>query len=329
MTKTAPLIWALVDRQPGNKSQVGGVVEALGLDYKIKKLGYTAAAGLPNVVRGRGFTGLDEATRKSLVAPWPDLIVAAGRRTAPVARGIKQASKGKTFLCQIMYPGSSGASEFDMICVPRHDGRAPSENFLFIDGAPHRVTSDRLSEEGKTWAPRFADYPKPWIGLIVGGSTRRRAFTEAMAADLGGLVGKAAKRIGGSLLVTTSRRTGEGPLARLKACLSVPTYLYEWGSGDQNPYFGLLALADAVVVTGESVSMCSEAAAAPGSLFIYAPPGLCAPKHRRFHDELVARGHARIFDKSVGLEPWDGPKPNAAGEIAAAIKDRLPITRNV
>lgn len=329
MTDRPLSIWALLDNQAGNRAQVLGVAEALGLPFIEKNLVYTAAAGLPNVIRGKSFTGLDQASRAGLCAPWPDLVIAAGRRTAPVARAIKKAGSGKPKLCQIMYPGSAGASDFDLIAVPKHDNRKGADNILSITGAPHRVTGDRLAGEAARWAETFKEYPKPWISVIVGGSTRKRVFSEAMAADLAGRASAMAAKSGGSLLVTTSRRTGDKALAKLKAHFSAPTFLYEWGDGGDNPYFGLLALADAVIVTGESVSMCSEAAAAAAPLYIFAPDGLCAPKHQRLHDDLYAKGYAKPFT-GVDLDfSQSGPRLNAAGEVAESISNRLLMKRSI
>ena len=55
----------------------------------------------------------------------------------------------------------------------------------------------------------------------------------------------------------------------LQAQLTAPNFCYRWGGGGDNPYRGLLALADAFVVTGESMSMLGEAAAMGRPLYIF------------------------------------------------------------
>ena len=114
-------IWNLIDDRAGNQSQCLGVGEALGLKYEIRDLKYTPAAALPNFVMGKSFGGLTASSRVNLVEPWPDIIIAAGRRCSPVARHIKTLNNGNTFLVQIMYPGDTGLDEFDLVCTPRHD----------------------------------------------------------------------------------------------------------------------------------------------------------------------------------------------------------------
>ena len=46
-----------------------------------------------------------------------------------------------------------------------------------------------------------------------------------------------------------------------------------WRGAGENPYFGYLALADAIVVTGDSVSMTSEACASGKPVYVAAMAG--------------------------------------------------------
>jgi hypothetical protein len=71
-----------------------------------------------------------------------------------------------------------------------------------------------------------------------------------------------ARQGGGSLLVSTSSRTSDAAIDALQAGLDVPNYFYRWQASDPaNPYFGMLAVADRLVVTGDSIAMLSEACA--------------------------------------------------------------------
>ncbi len=262
------------------------------------------------------------SSRVNLVAPWPDLVIAAGRRTAPVARKIKKDSAGQTVLVQIMYPGDAGIDEFDLIAAPRHDSIGPRPNLIEVTGAPHRVTPAKLAEAASQWQGRFEHLPHPWIAVIVGGSSKRRTFTAEMARDLGRTITAMAARAGGSLLITTSRRTGEaeGPLFdEIKA----PHFAFRWGDGGDNPYFAFLALADAVVVTGDSASMASEACATTGPVYIYAPKALTPLKLAKLHGELFAGGYARPLADT--LEAWAHPPLNTAVDIAQEIRRRFGV----
>lgn len=315
-----PSIWVLADDRAGNVSQAQGVAEALGWPFAVKPIAYTWAASLPNLLRGRSLIGLDRASRKGLTPPWPDVVIAAGRRTAPVARWIKARSGGKAFLCQIMWPGNTGSDDFDLIAVPTHDELAGMRpNVLRITGAPHRVTEGRLAVERARWADRFGGLKQPRIALIVGGSTKNRSFTPAMATELGHLATRLVAQTGGSLMVTTSRRTGVEATQALMGALPSPSDVFLWGqSTGENPYFGYLAMADAIIVTGDSVSMVSEACATTAPVYIYGPDALVAPKHARLHRHLYGLGMAEKLSESFST--WTHPPLNAANDIAGMIR---------
>ena len=321
-----PDVWLLIDDRAGNKSQVMGVARALGFKFMIKDMIYTPAAALPNYMLMASFGGLTQPSRVNLGSPWPDVVIAAGRRTAPVARKIKNMSGGKAFLMQIMHPGSGSAEdEFDLIAVPRHDTMDNADNRLQMTGAPHQFTEQSLGEFAYDWQGKFDHLPKPWVALIVGGSTKRKKFTDEHAAELTAKAAQLAKDAGGSLLVTTSRRTGEAAAAVKTAieASGVPNMVFSWGDEGDNPYVGYLAYADHIIVTGDSVSMCSEACATPRPVYIYAPKKLTVFKHKKLHDELYKRGMARPLEDAVTLEEWTHDPLNAAQDIAAEIKRRL------
>lgn len=315
-----PTVWVLADDRAGNVSQATGVAEALGWRFEVKPIAYTLLGALPNGLRGAGLRGVDKASRAGLTDPWPDIVIAAGRRTAPIARWIKRQSQGRTFLCQVMWPGATGCADFDLIAVPTHDdlpGVRP--NVLRVTGAPHRVTEARLALEATKWAPRLASLRKPLVALCVGGSTKNRAFTVAMARELGERATRLTAESGGSLMITTSRRTGEAQADALFAASPGVAHAYRWGrdAGD-NPYFGYLALADAIIVTGDSVSMVSEACASPAPVYIFAPPQLVTDKHARLHRHLYALGMAEPLTGAFGQ--WEHPPLNAATDIAGMIR---------
>lgn len=315
-------IWALLDDRAGNVSQALGVVESLGLPFLRQDLAYTAAGALPNFVMGPTFGHLTQSSRVNLMPPWPDLVIAAGRRTAPVARNIKLKNNKRTKLVQIMHPGEGGVDEFDLIAVPRHDG-ITGPNIVPVTGAPHRVTPARLAQEAKAWAGRFDLLPRPWVAVVAGGDTKRRTFTDAMARDLAAQARRMAGN--GSVLLTTSRRTGERAQTLIDA-VGQPAHVFRWGDDPaDNPYFAYLALADAIIVTGESASMCSEACASAAPVYIFAPKRLVPQKFTRLHADLYKRGYARPLEDApeTGFDTWDHPPLNAADEVADAIRALL------
>ena len=82
----SPNVWVLLDDRSGNQSQCIGVAQALGIKYQVKTLKYSIKSILPNWLVGSSYFGLISESRASLVAPWPDIVISAGRRSARVRR---------------------------------------------------------------------------------------------------------------------------------------------------------------------------------------------------------------------------------------------------
>ena len=327
-----PLIWVLTDDRPGNAAQALGVDESLARPFTVKEVRYTPLAKLPSALLGASLLGLTGESRAGVAPPWPDLVLAAGRRTASVARwikkqSIKEQSGGRTRIVQVMYPGRRSAADFDLIAVPRHDGALPggdAANILRITGAPHRMTTERLAAAAADWSARFNTLSRPLVAVMVGGATHSRPFPAPRAADLGRRVAELVAQVGGSVLLTTSRRTGAAAEAALLANIPEPRHVFLWSrtrenQGD-NPYQGYLALADRIVVTGDSVSMCSEACATGKPVHIYAPAEMVGAKHARLHRELYNLGLATPLD-APAVTP--GRPLNAAHDVARAIEERV------
>ena len=107
------------------------------------------------------------------------------------------------------------------------------------------------------------------------------------------------RRDGVGVAVTPSRRTDPAVTRVLTEALA-PLGGYVWdGSGD-NPYFGMLALADAIVVTMDSVSMVSEAVATRRRSCW--PPARPVATQRPVHRALAAGGPGPRVRRA--LEPW-------------------------
>ncbi|MBN2751838.1 MAG: mitochondrial fission ELM1 family protein, partial [Rhodospirillaceae bacterium] len=214
------------------------------------------------------------------------------------------------------------------IAVPSHDrGDVTAANILRMTGSPHRVTVARLDTAHAAWTERLSPISVPRIAVLVGGATKAFPFTEARATELGRSVAALAAMLGGRVMLTTSRRTGRGAEAALLSELPGSVWAYRWGDAGENPYFGLLAWADIVVVTGDSMSMVSEACGTEKPVLIDAPAAETSAKHARFHAELIASRRAlRLSEDAVGLSKaisgLDTTPINAATDIAAALQAR-------
>ena len=319
-------IWILLDNRNGSRSQALGVADKLDKNlFEIinKEIKYNKLAALPNFIRAKTLIGLTKDSKALFQAPFPDFVLSASRRTAPVARFIKKQNPA-TKLIQLLHIGKSGIKEFSAVYVPEHDNnKFSAPNIKYTVGSPHFITKEKLTKAKQTWQDKFASLPRPLTALIIGGAIKKHPFSLENAELLANIVLAQKQSQGGSLLITTSRRTGKAAEDKIIQCLkSIPQYTYLWGDSGNNPYLGFLACADNIIVTGDSVSMCCEATAANKPLQIFTGKNWLTKKHMRFVQSL--------YDKKYAEELSNLPAKNTfpqqldiAKQIAEDIKNLI------
>lgn len=311
-----PTVWVLHDGKIGMANQVRGLAEALGWPTTEKQL--TIRAPWRYLTPGLWLAptlAIDPAGAR-LEPPWPDIVIACGRNSIAPARLVKRASGGRTFWVQVQDPRFA-RGEIDLIVAPRHDP-APGENVFRTLGAVHRVTPAKLAADKARWVPVFAALPHPLIAVLIGGDNSVYRLTEqSFGALCDRLVALAKGGVG--LAITPSRRTGDAQRAMLQKRLAdLPAYIWD-GSGD-NPYFGMLGAADAILVTADSVSMISEAAATGKPVHIVELEG-GSDKFARFHQSMREAGITRPFNGT--LEEWHYTPLDDTALAAAEIRRRF------
>jgi hypothetical protein len=273
-------------------------------------------AGWPGVLRG-----VDAKRGDRLVPPWPDLIVTCGRRSAILGLAVKRKAGGGPLLVHVQDPLTS-LKPFDLVIAMEHDD-AKGPNVRKVLTTLHDMTPERLGAAAKDWRPRLAHLPKPIVGVLLGGPTRHTPFGVEEARDLQTRLAALRGRIGGSVIVVPSRRTPDEALAVFAQAAKGDPAAWVWDRTGDNPYVGVLALADRLVVTGDSVSMVSEALATPHHVEIFA--GKLRRRHEGFIQKLIDRGLVRWFDgKDVELpvrRPIDTTE-EAAGYVRELIAAR-------
>lgn len=301
--------WVLTNGMAGFETQVIGVAEALGLAPEVKRVAPTPPF--------KWMAPWGPAQRQAdICPPWPDVLIASGRQSVPYARMIRRKSGGKTFTVILQDPRVSPAN-FDFVWAPAHD-RLSGENVLSTPVSPHRLTRKRLAEEAALFAPQVAHLPHPRVAVLLGGTNSVYRLTDDVAARLGRDLAAIAAT-GAGLMVTPSRRTGESQTRIVKEALAGKAAIV-WDGTGANPYFGFLGLADAVIVTCDSVNMVGEAAFTGKPVHVIELEG-GSPKFRRFLDAIYESGAARPFRGA--LENWAYEPLDATGDIAEAIAARL------
>lgn len=301
--------WVVSDGRAGIENQALGLAESIArrtpLRIEIKRIAVGAPwRAIPRRLWGNPFARLSpEAAR--LDAPFPDLWIACGRLSVPFSIAVKKRNP-RTFVVQTQAPRASLAL-FDLIVPPEHDG-IEGPNVFPILGAPSRLAQSVIEEHARRLEPAFAHLPKPRVAVLVGGPNRAYRFSARTRQCFADRL-RALARVGAGLMVTTSRRTeDETRVAIIAALKDVPHFFWkgEMISGLDNPYFGMLGMADHVIVTADSVNMATEAAMTGKPVHVFAldraPLVWRANKFERFHRALAERGASRPF--SSVLETW-------------------------
>jgi mitochondrial fission protein ELM1 len=262
---------------------------------------------------------LSKADSAPLAPPWPDLVISTGRRTAPVARWIGQQTSGRTRLVQLGRRGGESVDAFDLVVSCAHFRLPLHPRRLEITAPLNAVTPERLARAADRWHGLFAAAPRPHIVVVAGGTCARYRFDAETARRMGEEVRTFAASVGGSVFAITSPRTGAEATAALRLGLGESGRLHEWRRGEtDNPYMGYLALADAIVVTGESESMLAETVAAAKPLFIYALPERPLG-FRRLAEWVASRAEARPRKAKGTVRPQQGLEYLCARLIAAGL----------
>lgn len=310
-------VWTVTDGRAGIENQALGLAEAIGRRTPVRLVSKRVELRTPWSWMAPEFV---PAPRQALTiesdlieAPWPDILIGCGRASIPFSLGVKQWSNGRTFVVQLQDPRVN-PREFDVVVPPIHDG-LEGANVLSIVGACHRVTPERLDQELAHYAPPLDDTPTPRFAVLIGGKSKRQDISAARARDISDSLVAVQGETGGSLLATLSRRTGDAARLQFRTWLAPHCAVFYEGEGP-NPYFAMLAVADHIFVTADSVNMATEAAATAKPVHVLPVDGR-GGKLERFHQSLARRGCARPF---IGrLETWTYPPLLETERVAAAV----------
>jgi len=304
--------WVVSEDLAGTRNQCIAVAEALGVSYKLKPI--TLREPWKSL---SPFLKLEQSWsfRPALTAPYPELVIASGRKSIAAARYIKKASGGKTFTVQIQDPRIDPA-QFDLVAVPQHDPTR-GNNVIVTDAAPNRVTKERLTEEAKEF-PQLSKMKAPRIAVLIGGNSKAYRMNESVTRRLANQL----SQLDGSLMLTASRRTGEENIAQLKTALP-DAYFYDGTDAkSENPYFAMLEAADFILVTADSTSMISDACSTGKPVYMIPLEG-GHPRLDALHNHLIDKGVLRVFDGN--LEGYTYEPLSDATKIANAIKERMKL----
>lgn len=306
--------WLLDDGHAGNLRQAQALAHALGIapqhHWTLQRRApwrWAAPRLLPASTQAFG-----AAFAQALQRP-PALAIGCGRQAALATRLLRR--RGAR-VAQILDPRVD-PRHWDVVIAPEHDGLR-GENVISLIGSLHPVDASWLAN-GRAAFPHLQQLPGPHTALLIGGPSAHFAMdTQALAHWLDALVASVARQ-GGSLMVTTSRRTPGGVGALLAERLRAVPHA-RWDGADANPYAGFLGWAERIVCTPDSVNMLSEACATEAPVEVFAPERV-GGRPAQFLEQLMALSRIRRF--APEQPAWPVTPLRETARVAALVHQRL------
>jgi uncharacterized protein len=310
--------WVLTEGAAGMENQCLGLAERLPFAVRVFRVRLTLPwRWLAPRTLGSPF-GHVTYDGDVLAAPWPRLLIACGRQSIPLSRAIRKASGTRTFTVQCQSPRLS-SRHFDLVIPAQHD-EISGPNVFPIIGSPNQVTPARLAEARDQFASLFEHLRAPRVAVLIGGASRTHGSLNAAAAHrLGAMLAGIARDHG--LMISTSRRTSAEASAVVRQALA-GTDAFIWDGGRDNPYLGMMAWADAFVVTADSVNMICEAAGTGKPVHVFSLAG-GRRKARLFQQSLARRGIIRPFEGRIAQ--WTYPPLDETGRAVEHIRTLLDL----
>lgn len=314
---TAPTTWTLTDGHAGNLRQAHALAAALDRhahDWTLQSRApwrWLAPRALPV-----GEQAFGESFRHALTHP-PTLAIGCGRQAALATRLLR--ARGSRAV-QILDPRIA-TRHWDLVITPEHDD-VDGANVIRMLGSLHPVDDAWLANARRQYSA-LATLPGPRTALLLGGDSAHATFSPEWIDALASRLLHRVKAEDGCLFVTTSRRTPAEGAARLRERFGGMAGVIWTGPADgANPYPGLLACADRIVCTADSVNMLSEACATRVPVFI-AGPERVRGRPRRFVDSLLGMGRARTLDDH--LAGFAVTPLRETARVAAEVRARLAL----
>jgi mitochondrial fission protein ELM1 len=309
----SPRVWVLRDGSSEHDSQSLGIARALGWQYETKALRFSGLFRLRRLAAFRSGPplGLTKSRSAPLAPPWPDVVIASGRRTSDVARWIGEQSHGQTRVIQLDRRAGLSADPFDIVISNESRDRPPDPRRIETTAPLTAVDPARLGELVAEGEALWKAAPRPRVALLVSGTTARYELRPELAQRMATEVRDVAAAAGGAVLALGSSHTGTDVLAALRAGLGDSGRVQPATTGGDEAAMdeatlAALAVADVIVVTGESQSRLALAAATGKPVYIYPLPARRLSLSARVEEWVEARAHATPLNRRGTVRPQRG-----------------------
>jgi len=315
---TSARIWVVSDGTAGMRLQSVALAEAMvrarpgwtfddfiitphPLIRALPRLG-AMLPGLPlyGATQATNAGGRGALARRPHAGRYPEILITCGRRMAGYALALKRRARAGGQPMQIVQLQDPRLSPhlFDAVLVPRHD-RVRAPNVLVTTGSLNRLTLASIHTAMMEMPSRWLETTRRTaVAVMLGGDNRRYRVTPEMGDAMADRLAAFARASGAMLMIMASRRTPDGLVEQVCTKLP-PDAVMLPQKGEPNVYPGILGMAQAVIVSADSVNMVTEAAVtgkpvmiAPWQPATAANPSGEAGRIRAFHEHMLAGGHS-------------------------------------
>ena len=240
-------VWVLLGGRTGDNNQLLRLAEALGIPFRVIELNYSPLHLIPPRLLGSTLATLTRKSKAQIRPPWPQLVLGVGHRSVPVALEIRNLSGGKTKLVRVGNPRLHPRN-FDLVITTAQYPVPKMSNVICLPvGIPTNLHVKPTDAE-REWLERL---PRAHRLLLVGGNS---FMWTLRPKDVASAATEIAEK-GGSIVALKSPRSDKRVVAAVEAAIASDVL------STSPRYPVLLADADEIYVTGDSVSMISDAIA--------------------------------------------------------------------
>jgi mitochondrial fission protein ELM1 len=315
-TKKTLHAWILTDGKIGDRVQCLGIAQQLNaqITEKVLQPSWPWVWLMPQgPLPPQHYPG---NVNSPIHGPFPDIVIASGRRVYGYLPVIKKASQQQCFTVYLKDP-KCNVNYADLIWVPWHD-RLRSNNTFVTATTPHTINHHTLEHAKQAPQPWRHDLTSPTLGIVLGDPIgRARHQTNALNVFIEKI--KKIQQQVGSCIIVQSRRTPQNVIDALHQALAGSNYWLWSGQGD-NPYLKVLAHADILMVTADSHNMISEALVT-GKPTYTLDAVHTNPKLKKLIRRLEEEGKIRVFNEKIDF--FNTAPINATEEIAKHIQQRM------
>ena len=244
-----------------------------------------------------------------------DLVISCGRKSVIPSAIIKKKNTN-IFTIHIQDP-KVNYKNFDVIIAPEHDD-LKGENVISSKGSIHYITQPEIEKAKNYLVNKFQN--ENIVSLILGGPTKYYSFSNEELIQVFRKIKSNFISQGHKVLVIPSMRTPKRIID-----LAIKEFVKEGfvvNLVNKQAYLSALALATNIVVTCDSTSMISEAAASGKPIFVaHMEPKKNNYRFKKFFQLFKEMGITKELGEKV--DNWTYNRLNEADRIATLMSKKL------